>query len=95
MSEFDLVPLTTAQSALEAHMICALLADHGIPAHVPGENAMDWWSIALRTLAVRVEVPAGRLDDARRILEEKREEIAAGEHQLDDDCEVPGHDGDA
>ncbi len=84
----DLVRLTTAQSVFEAHMICGILADHGIPGHVPGENAMDEWGAAQRSMAVRVEVPESRLEEAKKILAEKKAEIAAGKHKLEDDADV-------
>lgn len=75
MSDSDLVLATTASSIFEAHLIRGLLESEGIPVYIPGANAMDEFGSAQRQLAVPIEVPRGRLEEAQALVEEARRDI--------------------
>ncbi|MCA8962255.1 MAG: DUF2007 domain-containing protein, partial [Planctomycetes bacterium] len=68
----ELVLLTTAGNIFEAHLLKGILADHGVPAYIPGENAMDEWSAPARTMSIRIEVRRSDLARATEIVDEER-----------------------
>jgi hypothetical protein len=73
----------TASSMLEAELIKGLLEGEGIAARIPGELATDPWTTTEETLGdVPIEVPEGKVSEARGIIAEAKKE-GAQEQELE------------
>lgn len=72
----DFVFLTHAKSPLMARMLVSLLESEGIIAIAPGTDLKDEWASVLQVtgqIGCEVQVPAGKLDEARAILQAAKE----------------------
>ncbi|MEM7260962.1 MAG: DUF2007 domain-containing protein [Planctomycetota bacterium] len=83
----ELVLLTTASNTFEAHLLRNVLEASDIPVHVPGQNASDEWGALMRGTSVRIEVPRGRLEEAKELVDEARAEAAARRDRDDEEDE--------
>lgn len=78
-----------ARSFIEAQVIVALLRGAGIPAHADAPNRYDELAVAQRLLnqeGVQVSVPSDRLEEARRVVLDARENNAIGEDEYLEDA---------
>lgn len=74
MTEPEIVTLS-AHTPFEAQLVATILQDAGIPAYVSGQMLTDPVAISqelMNVAEVEIQVPADRLEEARRLLEDAR-----------------------
>lgn len=74
MSDPEIITLS-AHSPFEAQVVATILQDAGIPAYVSGRMLTDPVAISqelMNVAEVEIQVPADRLDEARKVVEEAR-----------------------
>ena len=82
-----IVVFTTA-SANEASVVMALLDSHGIRSFRASGNTQGIWPMAVNALgAIRVAVPGGMAEEARRIIDSHREDVGTRVVRLRDEFE--------
>ncbi len=95
MSEHpDIEVLHTAKNSFEAQVIAGVLREAGIPVYVAGQSLQDEFAVSQMLaglLSIKVQVPADRLDEAKRVLAEADESAKL----LDRDDFDPGEPSDA
>ena len=76
----------TTRSDIEASVVMALLDSHGIASFRMSGNPQALWPMALSPLGeIRIAVPAGVAEDARRIIESHREDVGTRVIRLRDE----------
>jgi hypothetical protein len=65
----------------EAEVICGYLESQGVPCQVESAHSHEFVFNVGALSNVRVEVPAGRVDEARRLLAERERVPALGEDE--------------
>jgi hypothetical protein len=63
----------------EAELICGYLTNQGLPCQVDSAHSHEFPVNVSALGSVRIEVPAGRLDEARRLLAEQEREAGSDE----------------
>ena len=72
----NIATLITAKSPFEAEVIAGVLHEAGIPAYVAGKSLQDEFALSqvLANLqSVAIQVPADRIEEARKVLAEADE----------------------
>ena len=93
--DVQLVTLLTAKSPAEAEVVKGILEAAGIPAQLSGEFTTDDLAMSLQAsgfVAVDVQVPSDRLEEARGLVEEAQsagKEMEAQAEVEDPDDESP------
>ena len=78
----------TTSSDIEASVVMALLDSHGIESFRASGNTQAIWPMAVNALgAIRVAVPDGLAEEARRIIESHREDVGSRVVRLRDEFE--------
>jgi ribonuclease-3 len=82
------VVVFSTSSDIEASVVMALLDSHGIPSFRASGNTQGIWPMAVTPLGqIRVAVPQGSADDAKRIIESHREDVGSRVVRLRDEFE--------
>ena len=82
------VVVFTTSSDIEASVVMALLDSHGIESFRASGNTQAIWPMAVNALGpIRVAVPDGLADEARRIIESHREDVGSRVVRLRDEFE--------
>jgi hypothetical protein len=75
MQPHDLIPVYSASEYFKAEVIKNMLEDEGIQAFIDGENQAVF--TGLNTIEVKVLVEDTRAEEARKLIEEREEQVIA------------------
>jgi hypothetical protein len=71
--------VATVDDAVEAELLAGFLENAGVPSAVESSQASEFPFTVGGLAVVRVEVPADRLEEARRLIAEREAAVAADE----------------